>query len=585
MESMRYFNYMREELLEKVYKPARYLGNEWNVSEKDLNSTYLKIALCFPDVYEVGMSHLGFRIIYGLLNEIEDVACERVFNPDKDLEELLVNNNIRLTSLESNVPLLKFDIVGFSLSYELSFVNVLNMLGLSSIPLRAEERNDKHPLIIAGGYSCINPEPMADFIDCFLIGEAEESVLELVDKVRSAKLENKDRKQLLRELSCVEGIYVPSLYRVEYNTNGTIRRFIHKDNIIPSKVKKRIVKDLDSSFYPTRWVVPYMQIVHDRITLEIMRGCPNNCRFCQARSFYHPYRKRCKKQIVKLAGQLLGSSGYEEFSLLGLSCGDYPEIQQILTHLISVYKDKGIGISLPSLKIKNCITDIPMLLKGIKKTGLTFAPEAGSERLRRIINKNIDIKELFNVVENAYRAGYQHVKLYFMIGLPSERLEDIEEIADLAVRMVSLRKNIDSKLGKLTLSISAFNPKPHTYFERLAMDKIEELNKKKNYLLSKVKEYAVRNGNSDINRAIKIDFHDSQKSLIEAALSRADRKIGEVIYNAFRLGAGVDSGKSRFDFGIWRRAFQQAGIDPYFYTNRKIALSEILPWSHIDIGI
>lgn len=569
---------MREEILEKIYKPARYLGNEWNVSKKDLNSACLKVALCFPDLYEVGMSHLGFRIVHGLLNGIEGVVCERVFVPAEDLELLLRKDNIPLSSLESNTPLSKFDIIGFSLSYELSFINVLNILELSNIPLKAKERNQAHPLIIAGGYACNNPEPVADFFDCFLIGEAEESILELIDKVKVAKIRGKIRKQLLQDLSQIEGLYAPCLYTMEYNQDGTIKSFMPKDNSVPAKIKKRVVLDLDKAFFPRRWVVPYIQIVHDRAILEIMRGCPNNCRFCQAKSIYHPYRVRSQAKIIELTESLLKNSGYEEISLLGLSCGDHPQVQQILRQLISLYSDRGIGISLPSLKAKNYISNLPFLLTAIKRAGLTFAPEAGSERLRRIINKNIQIKALFKIIKSAYTVGYRHIKLYFMIGLPYEELKDLDAIVKLAADVVNLRKKIDGKFGSVTLSICAFSPKPHTAFERLSMDSLEELKRKRAYLY-----YKLRRSNG--TKAIKMDFHDLGMSFIETVLSRSDRKVNQVIYNAFKLGARGTSGKDRFNFDLWLEAFHQAQINPYFYANRKIGSHEILSWDHIDTGV
>lgn len=593
---------MEEKILEKVYKPARYLGNEWNVSHKAQdcsNRTCLKFALCFPDLYEIGMSHLGFRIIYGLLNETEGLSCERVFAPAQDLEDLLRKEDIPLASLESGSPLYKFDIIGFSLSHELLYTNILNILELAQIPLYARERNANYPLIIGGGYASINPEPLADFFDCFVIGEAEEVILELAECVRMSKLSPvksnpagrdalptaetsngvkcNNREELLRKLSQIKGVYVPSLYKVEYNQDGTIKSFLPENNSVCVKIEKRIVQNLDDAFFPRRWLVPYVQVVHDRVILEIMRGCPNNCRFCQARSVYYPYRIRSQAKIIELAKELLRFSGYEEISLLGLSCGDHPYLQEILRQLLSDYKNKGISVSLPSLKVKDYITDIPFMLKSVKKTGLTFAPEAGSKRLRDLLNKNLDIEELFKVISNAYKSGYGHVKLYFMLGVPDEREEDLDAIADLALKVVNLRKEIDAKLGRVTLSIAAFSPKPHTVFERLPMAGQEELKEKRIYLLSKLRK------NNELRKAVKIDFHNFEMNFLEAVLSRADRRLSCVIYNAFKDGARFDSWKDRFNFSIWRKAFEKAGIIPEFYANREIAKLETLPWGHIKI--
>ena len=572
---------MQEYILEQVYKPARYLGNEWNVSHKAQdcsNKACLKFALCFPDLYEIGMSHLGFRIIYGLLNETEGLSCERVFAPAQDLEDLLRKEDIPFTSLESGLPLYKFDIIGFSLSHELLYTNILNILELAHIPLYARERGANYPLIIGGGYVCVNPEPLADFFDCFVIGEAEEVILELAECVRRSKLKGDNRKELLRELSQIKGVYVPALYKVEYNQDGTIKSFCSSDNSVCVKIEKRIVQNLDAAFFPRRWLVPYVQLVHDRVILEIMRGCPHNCRFCQARAVYYPYRIRSQAKIIELARELLKFSGYEEISLLGLSCGDYPYLQEILRQLISDYKNKGISVSLPSLKVKDYIADIPFMLKSIKKTGLTFAPEAGSKRLRDLLNKNIDVEELFKVISNAYKSGYGHVKLYFMLGVPDEREEDLDAIVDLALKVVNLRKEIDAKLGRVTLSIAAFSPKPHTVFERLPMARQEQLKEKKFYLLSKIRK------NNKLRKAVKIDFHNFEMNFLESVLSRADRRLSGVIYNAFKEGARFDSWKDRFNFSIWRKAFDKAGIIPEFYANREIAQTETLPWGHIDLS-
>jgi len=580
---------MDDKILEKVYKPGRYLGSEYNVVRKNPEQIKIRAALCFPDIYEIGMSHLGFRIIYGLFNEIDDVCCERVFLPGEDLEKIIHEEKLALSSLESGSPLSGFDILGFSLSYELAYLNVLKMLELSNIPIFQSERGQAHPLVVGGGYSCLNPEVMSDFFDCFVIGEAEELAVELIDKVRAAKSRAAPRKELLKELAGIQGIYVPSLYEVEYNHDQTIKGISPNDRCAPRRIKKRIVSNLDNSFFPQRWVVPYVQTVHDRVILEIMRGCPNACAFCQARAFYYPYRIRSKEKVLGLAEALLKNSGYEEISLLGLSCGDHPKILEILHSLIDSFQGKDISVSLPSLKIKNYIKNIPFLLNSVKKTGLTFAPEAGSDRLRKSINKDINIHELFEVAGNAYKAGYKHIKLYFMMGLPDESRDDLKRIIELTVEIVRLRKAIDGKLGNATISISSFIPKPHTAFERSPMNNIGLLKEKRGYLLSALKS-------SGYGRAIKMDFHSLEKSFIEAVLARSGRKGGRLIYEVLKLsrqdqgincregGFSPKNTQDNFNFNLWVEAFKALSLSPEFYVNRAIGENEILPWSHIDIS-
>lgn len=571
---------MKEEILSRVYKPGRYLGNEWNAVRKDNEPVDLEVALCFPDLYEIGMSHLGFRIIYGLLNSLSGISCQRAFFPADDLERILRQENIPLGSLETDKPLSAFDIIGFSLSYELLYTGVLGILELSGIPLFALERDDTHPLIIAGGYSCVNPEPMADFIDCFIIGEAEEAIVELVDKVRAAKLSGKKKSDLLCELAQIEGIYVPRFYSVDYENNTSIKSFLPNDNSIPGKIKKRVISNLDNVYYPERWLLPFIQIIHDRVVLEVMRGCPHKCKFCQASVAYYPWRVRDKEKVFELARVLLKHSGYEEISFLGLSCGDYPWLEEVLTSLSPMCRENGVSLSLPSLRIKNYISGIPALLGTLKKTGLTFAPEAGSARLRRLIGKNMEAEELFKVTSNAYKAGYSRIKLYFMIGLPSETTDDLDAIAELAVHIVKLRKEVDNRLGSVTLSINAFVPKPHTEFERLAMCNIKELHYRQEYLLSKIKSCK----DSGINRAIKVDFHNFEMGFWEAVLSRAGRGASGAIYKAFKAGARPLVNTKDFNSDIWRKAFSDEGIDPFFYVNRQIPNDEILPWGHINLA-
>ncbi|MFH1202636.1 MAG: TIGR03960 family B12-binding radical SAM protein [Candidatus Omnitrophota bacterium] len=570
-----------EEIISKVKRPARYLGNEYNVSRKDHHNAKVKIALCYPDLYEVGMSHLGLRILYGLLNAQSDIACERVFSPDTDLEEILRKDKIPLFSLETHTPLSEFDIIGFSLQYELNYTNLLNILDLSGIPLLSKDRDSRHPLIIAGGCCCLNPEPLADFIDLFCIGEAEELILEVVEKYKEFTVQRLSslvlrKDKLLLESAKIKGVYVPSLYEVEYNEDGRIKKFSPRQRSVPTKIIRRIVHDLDKAFFPTRWLVPFIQIVHDRITLEIMRGCPGGCRFCQAFCFYRPARPRSVNSVLRLAKDCYNSTGYEEMSLLSLSSSDHPKLKEIIKELMEFFQDKYVGISLPSLKPRSSLSDITALLAKVRKSGLTFAPEAGTERLRKVINKNVDLDELVKVSHQAFVCGYRHLKLYFMLGLPTENEKDLDGIIDLAVALSRLRKEIDGHLAVINVSISCFIPKSHTPFQWQEMDSLTSLENKKKYLISRLR--------SSRPHLVNLKFHDFQMGFLEAVLCRGDRRIAKVILNAFQEGAKFDSWREYFNFPLWMEAFNKQGIDPFFYALRRRSFDEILPWEHIDLG-
>lgn len=570
-----------DELLLTVQKPARYIGGEWNSVRKEWTKGRIKVLLAFPDVYEVGMSYLGLKILYGIFNSRDDCLCERTFSPWIDFEDVLRKNRISLFSLESRRPIKEFDIIGFSLAYELSYTNVLNMLDLGGIPKRAIERDDDDPIVIAGGPACYNPEPMAEFIDLFVIGEGEDVILEIIEAYKSLKLKAQGsqfrRKELLKELAKIEGVYVPHFYAVGYNDDKTIGSFSPIEKCAPTKIKKRIVMDFENAFYPTEQIVPYIQIVHDRIALEIMRGCKHACRFCQAGTTYKPSRERSREKILKLAEDAYRSTGCEEVSLLSLSSADYSQIAEVIKDLNAIFKDKAVSISVPSLRI-DVLKDLPGLISQVRKTGLTFAPETASAVLRNAINKRIDIEKLFEAVSESFKRGWQRIKLYFMIGLPAERVEDLFCMAELINKISSLKKDIDGNYAYVTASINAFVPKPHTSFQRCAMEDLAMLNRKRDILKNCMVPKPAR-------KKIKMDFHSFQMSHLEAIFSRGDRRLSDVIYEAWRSGARFDGWQDFFNHALWIEAFGKLGIDPAFYVDRIRGGDEILPWDFIDIGI
>ncbi|MFH0941194.1 MAG: TIGR03960 family B12-binding radical SAM protein [Candidatus Omnitrophota bacterium] len=539
---------LTKELLLSVRKPARYIGGEVNSIKKDLSKMSLKVCLCFPDIYEIGMSHLGLRILYDLINKQEDYCAERVFSPWVDMEEKMRSEHIPLWTLESREPVKDFDILGFSLQYELSYTNVLNILSLSDIPLKSSERDENSPLVIAGGILCLNPEPMAEFIDCFVIGEAEEVIIELMDVVRDHKKSGHgghgDRQALLKSLSRIKGVYVPSLKR----------------NDSDFKISKRIVKDLDKVLDLDRWVVPYIEIVHDRVGIEIMRGCPNHCSFCQARASFFPLRVLDAEKILEVVRKLYSRTGYEAVSLLSLSSSDHPRLTEMVKALTEEFKEKGVSISLPSLRAKNLVGELSGILADMRKTSLTFAPEAGSERLRKLIHKNIDIEELIEVSRKAFSSGYRLLKLYFMIGLPTETNEDLDQIRDLCVKLSQMRKEIDHHPAQLNVTISNFIPKPHTPFECERAASYEELLAKQDYLKGIFRGY---------RGFIHLKFHDARMSFIEALFARGDRRLSGVILNAFQKGAKFDAWYELFNFSIWQEALMDDHIDPLVYLSSK----------------
>ncbi len=569
---------MLEDILLQVNKPARYIGQEWNLPKKDFAKAEVKFALCFPDLYEVGMSNLGIRIIYGILNNLTDVICERFFSVDMDMERILRNQGREIFSLESGRGLREFDLVGFSLAYELNYTNVLNILELGNIPLQSSLRDCAYPLVIGGGSSVLNPEPMHEFFDLFIIGEAEEAILEIIGLYRKFKSKFKagqiSKEELLVMFSAIEGVYAPSLYEAAYNQEGKLEEFRPKVAGAPKRIKKRFLGDLDHPNLTLDWLVPYIQIIHDRITLEIMRGCPNRCRFCQARNQYFPFRQRPVKNILDSAEQIYKRSGYEEISLSGLSVSDYTNIEELLESLITSFKAKGISVSLPSLKPKTLLGGASALIATVKKTGLTFAPEAGSERLRRMLGKDFHQEEFFKVIEDAYLAGYQHVKLYFMLGLPFEEKSDLDAIIDFSRRVSELRNKTGKGKAGVNISVNTLIPKPHTSFQWFKMEDLESIKYKQDYLRGKARG----------NRKLNLSFHNRYMSILEGIISRGDRRLSEVILCAFKKGARFDAWSNHFSFQRWLDSFAESGIEPYFYLEEK-SKEENLAWDFIDLGI
>ena len=568
---------MLEDLLSQVHKPGRYIGQEWNSPRKDFDQAEIKFALCFPDLYEVGMSNLGTRIIYGILNNMPDVSCERFFSLGIDMENILRNNRIEIFSLESKKRLKEFDIIGFSLGYELGYTNVLNILDLGNIPLKSALRNHTFPLVIGGGSSVLNPEPMHEFFDFFVIGEAEEVILEIIDVYRNFKHKFKtsqiSKQDLLIMLSHIEGVYAPSLYEVIQNSQGRIEEFKPKFLGVPKTIKKRFVKDLDSAYFPSGWLIPYIQIIHDRITLEVMRGCPNRCRFCQARSQYYPFRQRASQDILELTHRIYKHTGYEEISLGGLSVSDYSHIEELSKGLIDMFKEKGVSISLPSIKPKTIVGNLSSLIATIKKTGLTFAPEVATDKLRKILNKDFDALGFFKVIEQAYSSGYRHVKLYFMIGLPYEEEEDLDAIVELANTVSQLMTKTNKRSAQVNISINTLIPKPHTAFQWLRMQDLDCIKYKQDYLRTRVR-----------NRRLRFSFHNRYMSFLEGVLSRGDRRLSSVIMNVFNRGARFDAWDNYFVFDKWIAAFKESNINPDFYLKEK-SKDELLAWDFMDVGI
>ena len=560
-------------ILYKVGKPSRYTGGEWNSVVKDWDAVDIKIALAFPDTYEIGMSNLGLAILYDIINGQRDVLAERVYAPWVDMEAEMRKEGLELFSLETKRPLKDFDVVGFSLGHELTYTNVLNMLDLAHIPVLASDRDASHPLVIAGGVCALNPEPMADFIDAFVMGEGEEVIVELIDVIRQHKKSGSpDSKiDLLKKLAQVPGVYVPSLYRDSYNDEGTLASLELLSSEAVKQVVRRIVQKLPPS--PTRLVVPYVQVVHDRAVIEIQRGCTQGCRFCQAGIIYRPLRQRTHDEIIDASSELIDNCGYDELSLLSLSTSDYPQIEELVGALADRHKRKRVTISLPSLRLDTFSVELADALQGRKKTGFTFAPEAGNSRLRNVINKHLSDEALMQTIQMTLDKGWTNLKLYFMVGLPTETLEDVESIVEM-VRAIRKLRSPSGKHLQVKVNVSTFIPKSHTPFQWVGQDDEQQLETKHDILRRGLKKTGTQ-----------LSWQDPKSSLLEALMSRGDRRVGKAIYHAWRLGCRFDSWSEHFDFDKWQQAFNECGIDANFYAHRQRGFDEVLPWSHIDVGV
>lgn len=567
-----------EPLLLKVQKPIRYVGGEFNSVVKDKKNIRTRMALCFPDNYEIGMSHLGLKILYSLINAREDCWAERVYAPWPDMEALMRENHIPLYGLESLDPLREFDFLGFSLQYELSYTNILNMLDLAGIDPLAENRTNDDPVIFAGGPCAMNAEPLCDFFDCFQLGEGEEIMLEMIDLYQKHRASGKwDKKAFLKDAAQIPGMYVPSLYDVTYHEDGTIAAITPKDGA-PATITKRIVKDFDKVFYPDTFIVPYTEVVHDRAVLEVMRGCIRGCRFCQAGFIYRPIRAKKPDTLCAQGKSLCESTGYEEMSLASLSTSDHPQVEEMLDKIIDYTQEEHINLSLPSLRVDNFSKELLEKVSKVRKSGLTFAPEAGTQRLRDVINKGVTEEEIMRTSRIAFEGGYTSVKLYFMLGLPFETMDDVLGITALGQRVVDLYYSLPTKpKGKavnVSISVSTFVPKPFTPFQWAAQDTYDEIVEKQHALTHSV-----------TTRKISLAWHEVRTSVLEGVIARGDRRLGKAIYNAWKMGCKFDSWEEFFDFDKWVKAIADAGLTMEFYASRQRTPDEIFPWDHIDVGV
>lgn len=569
--------YKLDQLLKQVEKPGRYIGGEVNAAVKDPSQVDADFAFAFPDIYEIGMSYLGLQILYHVLNKHENIYCQRVFAPAVDMEQLMREENVPLVTLETKTPVKEMDILGFTLQYEMSFTTVLNMLNLAQIPVMAKERGEEFPIVMAGGPCAFNPEPLADFIDLFMIGDGEKALPQLVEKYIESKKAGMNKAEFLRSASQMEGVYVPSLYDVEYNEDGTIKKLCKLYEKAPLPVKRAILPSIEEVDFPTKPIIPMVEAVHDRAVVETFRGCTRGCRFCQAGMIYRPVRERNKDTVLRLAKEQLANTGHDELSLLSLSTSDYSQFETMAMELIDYTKGENVSLSLPSLRIDRFAFDVLNRIQEYKKSGLTYAPEAGTQRLRDVINKGVTENDIYESVRQALELGWKHIKLYFMIGLPTETYEDLDGIVEIAKKIKELNYEVNGPKGgrfNLTVSVSNFVPKAHTPFQWAGQNTAEEFAAKHNYLADRLKI-----------KGVTFNYHDNTTSAYEAVFARGDRRTGRLLYEAFRAGCKFDGWTEHFKPEAWETAFEKSGIDKDFYTTRARNFDEILPWDIIDSAI
>lgn len=567
-----------ERLLPRVEKPARYIGGEMNTEIKQATADTATFAFCFPDTYEVAMSHLGMKILYHILNKQPDIVCERVMMPWVDMADLMKQEGLPLFSLETKTALNRFDIVGFTLQYEMSFTNILEMLHLGGIPVLSSDRAELDPIVIAGGPCAFSPEPLADFIDCFVIGDAETASVEVTRLIKGMRLKNAKRADILIALSQVEGCYVPSLYEAQYHEDGTLKSFAPIHPLAPAKVRKRVETDLNAIDFPDSIPVPFAEAVHDRIALEIMRGCTRGCRFCQAGMLYRPVRERSVENLFSLAEKLVAATGYEEMSLSSLSSGDYGQLSELVRGLMDRFKDQRVSVSLPSMRIDSLLKDSLTETKEVRKSGLTLAPEAGTQRLRDVINKGVNQDDLVRAVDDAFQNGWNTVKLYFMLGLPTETDEDLRGIGQTAQLVLDTYRAVPKEKRapglSVNVSVATFVPKPFTPFQWAGQTDMDEVRRKQSVLRDALKL-----------RGVRFSWSEPELSRMEACIARGDRRLGAVILSAWQKGCRMDGWREHFRNDLWLEAFEEHGLDPAFYAQRERGKDELLPWDFVDAGV